>query len=562
MATHFKWYPSSEEVIVPFNARYSFPSQANKAQKSVPRIPPKSGSDFKPGNTIRVEFPAQGYVNPLNTTLEFDVILTGSNQSTDSVRIQNGIQSIFKRVRLLYGATPLEDMINYNQIVRNLGEWTGTTQTGTMDQTTIADGCGGVIYGGQGSANPVYGNVNVRQSFIQGISIAVGTGGTGGSGVVPNGASGTCVKRYQVNFALGLFTQDKLIPTKFMASQLAVELTLEDPASCLMLVGGSAGVGTGATYSLTNVNLIPEILEFDSSYDASFLRGLQNGGVPIKFASWHTFIFSLNSSNTANLMIQEHSRSVKAIFAVQKIVPPTFGRDTHATFFDTKANSSMQNFQFRVGGRYFPGAPVQCSTSPGSSITNGGAEAYLELQKSLNTVGDYRLSTGANTLRWATTVAADGGVGLDQDYKHFCTGFAANGTMNFFGVETDTDKLAGNMGSCCFGISTCLETTNGSEISGLNAEEQSDISLQVQWAGAQNSGAVMEVYSYYDAMLVLRENKYFVLLTTACSNSFSNSNMCVNNIKWKLLMKNFLLILSMLLTPTSEVTPPPIGLCL
>jgi len=27
MSTHFKWYPASEEVIVPFNARYSFPSQ-------------------------------------------------------------------------------------------------------------------------------------------------------------------------------------------------------------------------------------------------------------------------------------------------------------------------------------------------------------------------------------------------------------------------------------------------------------------------------------------------------------------------------------------------------
>ena len=33
MSAHFKWYPSSEEVVVPWNARYSFPSQANKACK-------------------------------------------------------------------------------------------------------------------------------------------------------------------------------------------------------------------------------------------------------------------------------------------------------------------------------------------------------------------------------------------------------------------------------------------------------------------------------------------------------------------------------------------------
>jgi hypothetical protein len=71
MSTHFKWYPSSEETIVPWNARYSFPSQANKAVKMTPRIPPKSGGTFAPGQVIRLEFPAQGYVNPLNTTYSF-----------------------------------------------------------------------------------------------------------------------------------------------------------------------------------------------------------------------------------------------------------------------------------------------------------------------------------------------------------------------------------------------------------------------------------------------------------------------------------------------------------
>lgn len=60
MASHFKWYASSEEVIVPWNARYSYPSQANKAVKMTPRIPPKNGSEFKPGQVIRLEFPAQG----------------------------------------------------------------------------------------------------------------------------------------------------------------------------------------------------------------------------------------------------------------------------------------------------------------------------------------------------------------------------------------------------------------------------------------------------------------------------------------------------------------------
>ena len=70
-----------------------------------------------------------------------------------------------------------------------------------------------------------------------------------------------------------------------MASQLAIEITLETAAGCIIAKAGGAS-GTPPTYSVSNVNLIPEILEFDSSYDAMFLKGLQEGGVPIK-VSYH-----------------------------------------------------------------------------------------------------------------------------------------------------------------------------------------------------------------------------------------------------------------------------------
>jgi hypothetical protein len=74
-------------------------------------------------------------------------------------------------------------------------------------------------------------------------------------------------------------------------------------------------------------------------------------------------------------------------------------------------------------------------------------------------------------------------------------------------------------------MATNLETSNGVEISGLNAEEQSDIALIAQWAGAQVLGNALkngtqvqggpsnlEVYSYYDAMIILRENNVLELI--------------------------------------------------
>lgn len=147
---------------------------------------------------------------------------------------QNNIASIFQRVRLLYGATPLEDIIGYNMVVRNLTEWTSTDQLSSMDQTSIAEGIGGVVIGRDGTAAGAlageWGYNHVRKDYIQGIDSLAATDettpanftGGAGKGNVPNkqnpfsnttpgGSQNYCTRRYQINFALGLFTQDKLV---------------------------------------------------------------------------------------------------------------------------------------------------------------------------------------------------------------------------------------------------------------------------------------------------------------------------------------------------------------
>jgi hypothetical protein len=205
----------------------------------------------------------------------------------------------------LYGATPIEDIIGYNQIVRSITEWTNPSGENTMTQQSINEGIGGYVFGRSGSLSStaadfsgatlragVYGPVNVRQAYIQGIGCQNSGSGstinfqqTMGFGTVPAGTLTIAPpipvgvfnndlqittnprKRYQVQFALGLFNQPKLIPTKFMASQLSIEITLANPSECLFgLFQGQGATPLFPSYQLTNVNLIPEILEFDASY--------------------------------------------------------------------------------------------------------------------------------------------------------------------------------------------------------------------------------------------------------------------------------------------------------
>lgn len=161
----------------------------------------------------------------------------------------------------------MADLINYNQIVRNLTEWTATSGNDSFDQTSISEGLGGT-YTGTLPAN-VTGIKPIRPACIQGISSYPND-----YAYCPNqkGSAGNyyTIRRYNIQFALGLFTQGKLIPTKFMASQLAVELTLATEAQCIHTTVAQSVFSRIPTYKLANVNLIPEILEFDASYGTFF----------------------------------------------------------------------------------------------------------------------------------------------------------------------------------------------------------------------------------------------------------------------------------------------------
>lgn len=448
----------------------------------------------------------------------------------------------------MYGSTPLEDIPNYNVIVRALTEWTGSDPVG-QDQTSITDGIGGVTptlsgvvnkpaTDGTGTGLSILGNV--RQKYIHGIdtrATALDATTPCGFGVVPNGITNISgggdnvhdailgtnpIRRYQVQLALGLMTQEKLIPTKFMASQLTIEITLAGANECIYAVGASTS--SPPTYKVSNVNLIPEILEFDASYDESFLKGLQTGGVPIKFSTWNNYRFN-TTGTTANLQIQERSRSVKAIFCMQRRDPPTISTDSGAFFFNTNTSvangaSTLQDYQYRIGGRYFPASPVQNSLSIASNVPNGGCESYVELAKAINVLGDTRLSTSVNSARWAlnpassTFASTTNDILQEFDYDMGLIGFKKTGAPIARSISTSTTATSGDLASACFAMAIDLETSNGLEISGLNAEEQSDISLIARWSASQGNSVatIFEVFTYVDSMIVLRENNVLELI--------------------------------------------------
>ena len=505
---------------------------------------------------------------------------------------RGGAHNYFKRVRVLYGSLVLEDIQEYKTLTRMFTEMgvekayqastggildghsesamrnVGTpfanpavvhaslTQTAQeMTTNPIVDNLiseqiqvGGVIgYGAftqTGLGNPT------NSSAITGISpiftdIASDPNATSFNGAAAGTTTNTNVTRtFTIQLLTGLTTLKKLLPLKWMASQLVIELTIA-PVNEVYI----SNLYTQPTITLQNMNMVTELLEFDSSYDLAFFEGLnQPTGVPLKFTSWHYHQFAITGS-TQTYQIHERSRSVKAAFAVIRQLTPQLAFDadwffhnindqytvstltgvsvltTAVTFVGgtgptiaaptvtasindvaflrgsnagassasaitgaTNANSStylnacapVQQYQWRIGGQYYPAQPVRVSQALGANLNNAiarGEEAYLELMKAVNSLGDATVSGGIHF--WNYTITGT-------------NGFNGEGSKFIMGTSFETPGLGPE------------------SINGINAEEQSDLALTIygNQGGAVGTAVTnakkLEVFVNYDCMLLVR----------------------------------------------------------
>lgn len=568
-------FHSSVNNITPWQAQYSFPSQATKIGKQTVQIQPKSGQSYKPGETIRIEFPSDGYLNMLNSVLMFDVSVTNplhdsylttmvasgaaytltaasssipavtwgsglgasytsrratahgfrgyflviedgptnigqsflvASSGTDGTvnlssgngvailpdgtytvklwsgtRLQGSAHELFKRVRWTYGGIPLEDHPEYPTMVRALMD------AGVADE--FKKSAGAILDGTACS----FADEGLHPTFLT-------THTTANHDAIKVAMDQNLKERtVMLNLFTGLSTCKKLIPLKWMAASLVLELTLATPAEALI-----AGLGSTATnpptFSLNRVNYLAELLEFDSTYDTAFYMGLKNsqgpdgamvkGGVPLKFSSWNYHNFNLTGKDNV-FQIHERARSVKAAFAVIRDQTAHLARDSNRFYHDAgvemkapndvgysapsivgtsqpyavdvelaNADAFVEEYQWRLGGRYYPAQPVKCG--------KGGAEAYVELLKTVDALGDYTFSSGMSPRNWSSYHDKTGG---DK--------FIIAAEFEHTDVMPDT-------------------------VAGINAEEMSDLTLILKLAG-QPVGKKCDVMVHYDSLIIIRD---------------------------------------------------------
>lgn len=383
-------------------------------------------------------------------------------------RLQDGgAHAIFNRIKITYGGMVIEDIVDYNQIARMLVDC-GVSRSYLHGSGAVLEGTSATYledakFWRQFSAESLINSGD--QLAMQHVSLNN-----------PALRKKMCFRPF-----LGLMNCKKLIPLKWMASSLVVELTMSRNED--ILIAPLAAV-THPTVELRNPQFMVELINFDSTYDAGFYYGMQQFGVPLKFHTWNTFVHNPTGTNE-QIQIHERARSIKlalaGVYDTNKQFEVDSSRLYHAVSTQIVPNADMissptvkgsdgqpittanrgqiMEYQWRIGGRYWPAQPVDC--------TYGGSEAYVELLKTMDAVGDYTFSNNVDARDW----------------------------------HTDYDLYGGNK----FTIAAHFEMTdmNPDSISGINGEEQSDIMLNIKTDDVYKNKA-LSIFVSHDALLIVK----------------------------------------------------------
>lgn len=541
-------FHSTVNDVVPWQSHYSFPSMATKAHKQTVKLRPTRGdAEFKENATIEIDFPSDGYMNTLNSVLAFDLqikpgsfdgvatissaiaaadqsvqlpdttdfknrvdgyfdnyialfyhatqgkrfvaTVVGHVDSTRTITLSKalpafaagakchlippvtlppcGAHEIFKRVKTIYGSLVLEDLQEYGKGTRAIMD------TGVSENYLAA--VGQVLEGTSTTYNveSAYNDYAIEQTSMTAQEASVLNFRFSGQ----NGWT----KRICLNVMAGTLTLKKLLPLKWMAAQFRLHLELYSNKQALICNRTPTLIAAEPpSFVVSKMTYIAELMDFDSTYDTAFWSGLKATGVPLRFPGLHYHSFTLSGS-THHLSVHERARSVKWAIAIITEDTAEMHEDSNAysicpRFVPSKYNRAgsglgsvnpeeqfegqITEYQWRIGGKYYPAQPVDC--------TNGAAEAYIELLKLNGALGDYTFNTNMSADSWGNPK-----------------------TSNKFIM------------ACKFENDDVFPDT----MSGINAEEQSDLSLTFKTSSSFNdtNKKRCDVFIGYESLLILKE---------------------------------------------------------
>ena len=424
-------------AILPKEINYTQPAslpegtQANSIVSS-----PVNGQSFAQSSIIQFDLVQRGYLVPESMYIRYRLNVIGGAAAGANFLRGTPVYTPFARLETIVGSQVVESIQNYGQLSNML--------------------------------------VNCKMNYAQKLGLANAFGYTSAaqgafvfdlSTILPNGLALSAVTGalpFQTFLAapLGclLSNADNLVPLKFMPS-CRIQLSLDTIANAFSLAAGANAI---ASYTLNNVELCYDIIEFSPMVDQAISQ--RGGGMlTIKSQSYLSSGVTLPAASAGSLefLFNQRLASIKSLFT--HLSGTVAATKLNLSFDSVDVTTDTGDYQWFVAGTPYPPRPI-------STVLNK-AGASMELSAAFGPAHDLLTSNFSITpVEFNRTIAA-GSV-------------TTQNLMGKFYLGTNVERLS----------------TNDALLTGISSQG-SPISFRVSIGTATAEAAVIQLICLYDALL-------------------------------------------------------------
>jgi len=437
------------------------------------RFQPNNGQAFTSvNNIIRIPLASTGFLDTQHSYLSFTVNVAGG--VAGGIAMEGGASCFIRTLRIEGSdGAELERVDNYNVIAAALND----LQVGKDHSDTIMNAMD-ITYQPQATANYVAGYTGEPSTgacplpAVQGLQTF--------TNAATDLASGVSVKLIS-----GLLSNPKYLPMGFIAGGgVVIELTLDNDASCLF---DCATAATAATYTLTNVQYIGQVVEMADSFSAAFRAMLnEQSGIQWSGQTLRGHTFGYNSvpglGFQAVVPVAERAKSIKAIYTIFRMQAQLNDIDQHT--FTSRTWNGCVSYQVRIGSNVYPSQPVLGGPRNPSQFV-------AELYKSVASLGDVRQGGKITRANYVSGTLANPQVVGNPLVAAGGILAARTGSTGFFGIDLETYAQSSDV----------LES--GIDTSSLSLPINIEFTLSTAALGTQTGQVVANSFALVDVLYSL-----------------------------------------------------------
>lgn len=314
------------------------------ADRITVRIPSQISRVTESSNQMIFDIPNSSVMDFRQGGLQFKLSVSATGGTY--ARASNGVHTGIQRVRVLFDSEVIEDLNSFGLI---------TSMLAVSGDPDYASSLGYVMAG--------FGNATRRNTL------------------------GSNNQSYVISLLLGSLR--KPLPLNMITSRLRIEVYWQ-PANVWIETDG-----TSPTYTITDINLYADQMNFGSEYIAQLKKTfMEEGHISIPYLSYESFTNSVTNAGTNSLQIPAKKRSLKGLASVMRtastVADPTVN-DKFETYNNLNIGLDVRTYQAKINNTFYPQVAIATEAAlNGPTDAIGNPIGYYNMLRLLRQWNFYR----------------------------------------------------------------------------------------------------------------------------------------------------------------------------